>query len=177
MPKAVFFHKRSLLIFSAVFCLLLAPFLSKGQTGEILRNSDIIKLTKLDLSPSVVVSKIRKSRSNFDVSIDALVILKTEGVNAEVINEMINVSPAEHNEVPEQKHYTEPKAPPATNYAEEAPPAPVNYNDPKTMRKAGVYYYNRSNPNKLFIPIDPTVVSGSKSGGFGTAVAQNYTYG
>jgi len=130
------------------------PLLVFAQS-ETLTNGDIIKLSKLDLPPSSIVSKIRASKTHFDVSVDALVTLKKEGVSGEVISEMIAASTQEQKMADSQK----------------------DYRDPKTIRKEGIYYYNKSDSNNLFIPIDATVVSNSKSGGFGTALAQRYSYG
>ncbi len=139
----------------AVLILLLCLPLFTFAQGETLTNSDIIKLTRLDLAPSAIISKIRNSQTHFNVSVDALATLKSNGVNGDVISEMINAGSHEESQSAGQR----------------------DMNDPRTMRKEGIYYYNKSDPNNLFIRIDPTVVSNAKSGSFGTAVAQHYTYG
>ncbi len=139
-----------------IFILLFVSFQCFGQNKkEILTNVEIVKLSKLELSPSAIIAKIKNSSTHFDVSVDALVSLKQDGVNGDVISEMISSSTVEQREIANQK----------------------DYRDPKTMRKEGIYYYNKSDTSNLFITIDPTVVSGSKSGGVGTAIAQQYTYG
>ena len=137
-----------------LFLFLCIPFSILAQS-ETLTNGDIVKLAQLDLPSSAIISKIKNSQTHFDVGVDALVDLKKQGVSGDVISEMINSN--SHEVKVEASH--------------------KDYNDPKTMRKEGIYYYNRSDPNNLFIPIDPTVVSNSKSGGFGTAIAQQYSYG
>src|SRR5437762_4828171 len=122
---------------------------------ETLTNNDIIKLTKLGLPPTAIISKIKNSKTHFDVTVDGLVKLKEDGVNGDVVSEMINANSGEQKEAAGKK----------------------DMSDPKTMRTAGIYFYNSKDSARLFIPIDPTVVSNSKSGGFGTALAQHYTYG
>ena len=140
--------------YTYILIVLCLPLIAGAQT-ETLTNADVIKLSKLDLPPAAIISKIKNSQTHFDVSVDALVNLKQQGVNADVVSEMITASSHEQKEVASLK----------------------DYNDPKTMRKQGIYYYNKSDPSNLFVPIDPTVVSNSKSGGFGTHMAQHYTYG
>jgi hypothetical protein len=50
-------------------------------------------------------------------------------------------------------------------------------NDPKTMRRTGIYYYDPYDNKKHIKRVDPTVTSTGKVGGFGSFVAQAYTYG
>lgn len=52
---------------------------------EILTNEDIVKLTEAGLADSVIVAKIKGSVCKFDISTDALVALKREGVSDAVI--------------------------------------------------------------------------------------------
>lgn len=130
------------------------PLLGWSQNSTVLTNADIIKLSSLDLPPSAIISKIKNSQTHFDVGVDSLVELKRHSVNGEVLSEMIAASSREEAITDSKK----------------------DLNDPKTMRKHGIYYYNKSDPSHLFIPIDPTVVSSSKSGGLGTRLAQHYSY-
>jgi len=55
--------------------------------------------------------------------------------------------------------------------------APADKSDPRTWRDEGLYYYNQSEPNNLFVPIDANQPEGTKSGGYGTHVAQAYSGG
>jgi hypothetical protein len=139
-----------------LFILAWMPFFTVAQTSDkTLINADIIKLAKLDLPSAAIISKIKNSPTHFDVGVDALVELKSKGVSGEVISEMIDASSHEQKAVAGRK----------------------DMRDPATMRKEGIYYFNRKDSSHLFVPIDPTVVSHSKSGGFGIAVAQHYSYG
>lgn len=127
-----------------------------GQTAnETLTNDDIVKLSKLELPSAAIISKIDNSLTHFDVSVDALVNLKKQGVAADVVSEMIKASAHEQKVMASHK----------------------DMSDPKTMRKTGIYYYNPKDTAALFISVDPTVISTSKSGGFGTKLLQSYTYG
>ncbi len=121
-------------------------FLCHAQ--ETLSNADIVKLTKLGLPAATIVSKIKNSRTHFDVSIDSLIALKYQGVSGDVVTEMIT---ANASETVTRK----------------------DYKDPKTMRKEGFYYYNEHDSSSLVTPINPTMTSGSKIHGMlGTALSQ-----
>ncbi len=139
---------------TTTFCLF-HPFFASAQSNTTLTNADIVKLSSLDLPPSAIVSKIKNSKTHFDVSVDALVELKKNVVSGEVISEMINSSSHEQAVSDSKK----------------------DMNDPRTMRKQGIYYFNRKDSSHLFVPIESTVVSNTKSGGLGTRLAQSYTYG
>ena len=73
---------------TVIFILFLCfPIFSSAQTStETLTNADIVKLSSLNLPSSAIISKIKNSQSRFDVSVDALVELKKQGVNGDVIN-------------------------------------------------------------------------------------------
>ena len=122
---------------------------------DTLNNLKVIKLSKLHLSPSVIISKIKTSYTDFDVSTDALIKLSEGGVSPDIINVMMELNAKAQADLANQK----------------------DMNDPKTMRRTGIYLYDSENLTKPIKRVDPTVTSTGKSGGFGTFVAQVYTYG
>jgi len=142
-------------IFIVVF-LSFASVSSYSQSKiDTLTNEKIIKLSKLGLQTSVIINKIQTSYTLFDVSTDALIKLSDNGVSADVINEMMKTDTKIQIANANQK----------------------DMNDPKTMRKTGIYYYNSSNSGNPLKRVDPTVTSTNSSGGFGTALAQHYSAG
>lgn len=122
---------------------------------DTLDNNMIINLTKIGLPPKTIISKIKTSYGNYDVSTQALIHLGSNGVDGDVINELINIVDSKNAEI-----LTE-----------------ASGNNPLVKRRPGIYYYNPADENKPFKRIDPTVVGATKSGGFGTALAQHYSYG
>jgi len=217
-----------------------------------LSNNDVVKLTKLGLAPATIIRKIQTAYTNFDVSVDSLVSLKKQGVDKDVINEMLTVSTPDPNgggqdqngqgnagyqngqggqgdmsyqngqgnnpyqggqgntqpyqggqgdmsyqngqgnnpyqggqgnaqpypggqggnPYPGQNSAPPPNGAPGQNYG-----AGGNYNDPKTWREEGVYWYNPANAASPVVPIDATEPAAFKTGGYGTMLAQEYTYG
>lgn len=84
-------------------CLYLAILLGAGfavsavgqdATAEVLTNDKVVTMVKAGLPSTVVVNKIRSSKTNFNTSTDELIRLKQEQVPDEVINVMINPSAA-----------------------------------------------------------------------------------
>jgi hypothetical protein len=145
--------KRILLIAAFV---ILNLFLAGAQTKiDTITNDKVIKLSKLGLPPSIIVNKIQTSYTVFDVSTNALIQLSENRVSADVINAMMQADAKTQADFANQK----------------------DMNDPKTMRRTGIYFYNPNEKFKQIKRVDPTVISTAKSGGFGTFIAQAYTYG
>jgi tetratricopeptide (TPR) repeat protein len=57
--------------------------------AKILKNADIIALTKSKLSKSIIIQKIKAEQCNFDTSTNALIELSKAGVDDEVISIMV----------------------------------------------------------------------------------------
>jgi len=53
----------------------------------------------------------------------------------------------------------------------------ANKNDPATWHDEGLYFYNKSDPGNAVVIIDPSVAGEGKKGGFGHALATNYSGG
>src|SRR2546427_8873513 len=60
--------------------------------GEVLTNDKVITMVKAGLLPSIIVNKIRASKTNFNTSTDELIRLQQARVPAEIINAMVEVS-------------------------------------------------------------------------------------
>ncbi len=137
-------------------CLTLLSFTISAQTKiDTLTNAKVIRLSKLGLQPSVVITKIQNSYTIFDVSTDGLINLSDNGVPSEVINEMMRVETQSKNAIANQR----------------------DLKDPLTKRGTGIYYYNPKDSIEPLRQVDPTVISTNKTGGLGIAVAQAYTMG
>ena len=54
----------------------------------VLRNSNIIALAKSEMSDALIISIIRRSKADFNLSIDSMIDLSAEGVSSDVIMEM-----------------------------------------------------------------------------------------
>ncbi len=64
------------------------------SAAETLDNAAVIKLVRAGIGPDVIMAKIERSKTNFDTSTDALVVLKAAGVPDGLIKAMIVAAPA-----------------------------------------------------------------------------------
>lgn len=120
---------------------ILSIYTCAQSQDEILTNQTIIQLTKIGLQPSVIISKINSSQTNFDVSTDALINLGNNSVSAEVINEMMKVHSKNKSSELSMK----------------------DANNPFAMHAPGIYYYNPNDPEKQLRKVDPTVVGSTET--------------
>src|SRR2546430_11113469 len=60
--------------------------------GEVLTNAKVINMSKAGLPVSIIVNKIRASKTNFDISSDELIRLQQARVSTEIINAMVDAS-------------------------------------------------------------------------------------
>ncbi len=119
---------------------------------EVLTNETITTLVKKGLGSNIIINKIKTSKTNFDVSTDGLIKLKENKVPDDVVAVMVEFAGDKGNSVGDP-------------------------NNPLSNHNSGIYYYNPNDSLNRLTRLDPTVVSSSKSGGFGTAMAQRFTYG
>ncbi len=122
---------------------------------DTLYNSTIITLSKIGLPPSTIISKIQTSITSFDVSTNALIDLSKNGVNGDVIAEMMK----------------------RNDNANTTAVKEINSTNPNAMHKPGIYYYNPQDASNPLKKINPTVISTNKEGSFGESVAKAYSYG
>jgi hypothetical protein len=136
----------------ALFAIMFTLSLSAQTKQDILTNETVTMLHKKGLGAGIIVNKIKTSKTTFDVSTDALIKLKEDGIPDEVVSAMIESADKNKVEV-------------------------VNLNDPLSKHRSGIYYFNPSDTSKTLSRIDPTVVSSGKTGGLGQAMAYQYSYG
>jgi hypothetical protein len=105
MPRkcsAVFFT-----LFVLALCLLILETVSAQKRGQSrpsgqarrqtsatdpMTNRDVIRLAQAKVSDEIIIEKIKQSQTNFDLSTDAIVQLKTAGVSEAVLKAMMNAS-------------------------------------------------------------------------------------
>lgn len=77
-------------IYIALLVLMLLIVRANAQT-EVLTNSHVVEMSKAGLGKQIILTKITSSAGNYDVSTDALIGLKKEGVEDEVVSAMMDV--------------------------------------------------------------------------------------
>lgn len=107
------------------------------QKEEVLTNASVINLYKKGLSSSIIIGKIKTSKSDFDVSIDGLIHLKEQNIPDEIVTVMVD------------------QAGSSLSVRETDP------NDPLSPHTSGIYLLNDA--GKTLKEMEPTVCSQGKS--------------
>jgi hypothetical protein len=76
-----------------IYTTLSAQSSSLSQAAEVLNNDSIVKLVSAGLPDQAIVSKIRSSKTAFDLSTDRLIELKGKGVSGTIIGAMLEPAP------------------------------------------------------------------------------------
>jgi hypothetical protein len=137
---------------------------------EVLTNESIAAMTKGGLSPSVIVLKVRASKTDFDVDSAELIRLKQEGVADEVIAAMLEASgaTATASATPSERtrlRRTQPASGPA-------PPDPAYV--PAPPPESGIYLAKGTGSETELVLLEPSVFIQSKETG---VWKQRLTYG
>jgi hypothetical protein len=80
-------------------------------TGTELRNEDVLKMVKAGLDDSIIISKIKVSRTQFDTSTDTLIALKQSGLSSAVLKAMTEASVQPLTEARSQSEASSPALP------------------------------------------------------------------
>ncbi len=82
-------RKRFLSVCLLFAALCLTTHQSVRAQEETMTNGEVISLVKAGLNKTIVVNKIRTSKTNFDLSTDGLIALKKAGVSDEIVTAML----------------------------------------------------------------------------------------
>jgi hypothetical protein len=150
--------------FGALLIVLAIPLIVSAQDGgsssnEVLTNDKVITMVKAGLPSSIIVNKIRVSKTNFNTSTDELIRLKQARVPDDIINAMVEASS---------------NASVATSRTGAGDVAKTDPNDPLATHEAGIYLYQEQDGQKKMIQLEPSISKQTKSGGF---FASAMTYG
>jgi len=122
-----------------------------AQQTEMLNNEIVLGMKTKGLPNSIILSKIKTSQNNFDISTDALIKLADQKIPEEILNAIVEA--ASDN----TRHFIK-----------------IDPNNPLDMHEPGIYYFKGNGETKELVPLESTVYSQSKSGG---AMASALTYG
>jgi len=145
---------------------LLLGLSSAAYAQETMTNDEVISLTKAGLANSVIIGKIRTSKTNFDMSTDALIRLKQSGVGDDVVTAMLEAKSGVSTQAPSG---------PSSTTTGAAPVGPVgDPNDPASKHNYGIYLYEEREGVRKMTLVKPTVSAQNRTGGLFTS---SLTYG
>lgn len=150
----------STLIFSLLLCFGAATAFAQDE----MTNDEVISLTKAGLSGSIIVGKIRTSKSSFDMSTDALIKLKQAGVGDDVVGAMLEAKSGKSMGGSSSSGA-------ATTSASGDP------NDPMSKHGYGIYLYEEKDGMRKMTRLDPNVSAQNRTGGGFTAAVTPFGLG
>jgi hypothetical protein len=127
---------------------------SSAFAQETMKNSDVISLVKAGLSSSIIIDKIRTSKSDFDLSTDALILLKQAGVPDDIVGAMLSAKTGAVTSTPQ-------------NTAAQA--AATDPNDPMAPHDYGIYMFEERDGSRKMTQMMPAVSQQNRTGGGFTA--------
>src|SRR5215475_8108018 len=84
--------KLLLALFSAAFCIAVASAHQEKKEKKPLKNSDIVQMAQNHFDDDTLLKLIEISNTDFDISGDALIDLKNQGVSSAVIRAMLEAA-------------------------------------------------------------------------------------
>jgi hypothetical protein len=144
---------KTIKVFTAclVFTTVLTMVGNIRAQDETMTNSEVITLVKAGLATSIIIGKIRTSKSNFNLSTDALIELKQAGVSDEIVTAML--------EAKSGKSVASPAGSGTQGQASGDP------NDPMAPHGFGIYIYEMSNGSPKMTQLQPNVSAQNRTGG------------
>ena len=130
---------------------------------EVLTNDSVIQLLQAGIPEDLVISKIRESQHNFDLSVQGMVALKEAGASDRLMRVMLDPS-RELDETPALPKKPPVPSPKETSTAEKEPEFPT---------KAGVYVKS----GKEWVPFEPEFVIWETGGMFRRVVTAGLAQG
>lgn len=154
-----------LLAFS--FCLATAGG-AFAQT-ETMTNEEIITLAKAGLNQSIIIDKIKTTKSNFDLSTDGLIKLKQAGVSDAIVSAMLEAKSGKQSS---DGGNVNSSAPAAAGGRGTGDP-----NNPLALQNYGIYLFEERDGNRKMTQLAPNVSSQNRTGGGFTAAVTPFGLG
>ncbi len=132
---------------------------------DAMTNDEVISLTKAGLAAPIIVGKIRTSKTEFDMSTDALIKLKQAGVLDDVVGAMLEAKSGKSISAPVSG---------ATVNGSTSVGALGDPNDPMAKHNYGIYLFEEKDGVKKMTALKPNVSAQNRTGGLFTS---SMTYG
>ncbi|HRJ89149.1 MAG TPA: hypothetical protein PLN05_06895 [Pyrinomonadaceae bacterium] len=142
-----------------LFIVALVPAVSAQD--ETMTNEEVISLSKAGLAPSVIIGKIRSSKSNFDLSTDSLIKLKQAGVSDDIVTAMLEAKSGK----------------PTGGASAGASASAGDPNDPMSKHGYGIYLYEENGGQRKMTQLQPNVSAQNRTGGGFTAAVTPFGLG
>ena len=150
MKKAI-----STIVMGLLFCFSAATVFAQEEMS----NDEVISLTRAGLASSIIIGKIKTTKTSFDMSTDALIKLKQAGVGDDVVAAMLEAKSGK----PTGGTTSISTGGAAIGTVEGDP------NDPMSKHGYGIYLYEEKDGVKKMTRLNPNVSAQNRTGGAFTA--------
>lgn len=133
-----------------------------ASAQQLMNNDEVITLTKAGLNPTLIVGKIKTSKTDFDLSTDSLIKLKQAGVTDDVVAAMLEAKSGKSISA----------APAAVQGRASGDP-----NDPMAPHTYGIYIYEMKDGQPKMTQLQPNVSAQNRTGGGFTAAVTPFGLG
>lgn len=147
------------LVAAAVF----ASSVTIAHAQETMTNDEVISLAKAGLNPTLIVGKIRTSKTDFDMSTDSLIKLKQAGVSDEIVTAMLEAKSG--------------KSTISASSNGGATRGSGDPNDPMSPHTYGIYMYEMRDGSPKMTQLAPNVSAQNRTGGGFTAAVTPFGLG
>jgi len=135
--------------------LVLVSFCFVAQTqvlaqDEVMTNGEVISLVKAGLSKTIIINKIRTSKTNFDLSTDGLINLKKAGIDDDIVHAML--------EAKSGKIISSPSS------SSDGGGGNADPNDPMSSHGYGIYLFEERDGNRKMTQLAPNVSAQNRTG-------------
>ncbi|HEX8638059.1 MAG TPA: hypothetical protein VF692_08355 [Pyrinomonadaceae bacterium] len=152
-----------------LFCLLAFSFFASGVSvfaqEETMTNEEVISLAKAGLNESIIINKIKTSKSNFVLSTDNLIKLKQAGISDEIVAAMLEAKSGKTVQTV------------STAAAQPNARGTGDPNDPTALHNYGVYLYEEKDGNRKMTQMNAAVSAQNRTGGGFTAAVTPFGLG
>lgn len=152
---------RNTIILLFAFAIFLAP--SVFAQDETMTNQEVISLTKAGLNSSLIINKIKSSKTQFDLSTDSLIALKKAGVGDDIVAAMLEAKSGKTVQA------AQPAAVPGQ--------ASGDPNDPMAPHNFGIYLYEMKDGSPKMVQLAANVSAQNRTGGGFTAAVTPFGLG
>ncbi len=151
-----------------IICLLAAVMFAASavtvKAQDTMTNDEVISLSKAGLNPTLIVGKIRTSKTNFDLSTDSLIKLKQAGVSDDIVGAMLEAKSGKSIS----------STAPANSTGAASPGVLGDPNDPMSKHNYGIYLYEEKDGVRKMTALKANVSAQNRTGGMFTS---SLTYG
>lgn len=143
-------NARTIILLCIFLQLISSPVLAQEMV-EVLTNDKVVTMVKAGLPTTIILNKIRSSKTNFNTSTDELIRLQQVRLPAEIINAMVEAGNKEAS---------------ISSRTGAGDTTKTDPHDPASAHEAGIYLFEEKDGKRQMTQLEPSISTQGKAGGF-----------